>query len=241
MTSTNKVEHAAKQARALLNSQYYGVLCTHSVDLAGYPFGSITPYCLNRDGQPIILISTIAQHTQNIIANNKVSLIATERDVDDAQAAARVTYIGDANPIATNDNETVERYYSYFPFSRDFHKTHDFNFYTIDLVRARFIGGFGKIYWVEKTDFLKANPFSMQEENDMLNHMNTDHQESMQQYCDLFDIAYNNESQPIMAGIDSEGFHLRIGAQLHRIEFEHPATTAMEVRQAMVSLAKRTT
>jgi heme oxygenase (biliverdin-IX-beta and delta-forming) len=241
MTSTNKIEQAAKQARALLNSQVHGVLSTQSVELAGYPFGSITPYCLNRDGQPVILISTIAQHTRNILADNKVSLMVSEHDVDDAQASARITYIGDAKAIATDDDETAERYFRYFPNSRDFHKTHDFNFYTIDLVRVRFIGGFGKIYWVEKTDLLKANPFSMQEESDMINHMNTDHQQAMQHYCDVFDIAYNNENQPIMAGIDSEGFHLRIGVQLHRIEFEHPAANAMEVRQAMVSLAKSTT
>ena len=236
-----KVDQAAKQARALFSSQDHGVLSSHSVDQPGYPFGSITPYCLNRDGLPVILISNLAQHTHNIAANNKVSLIASERDVDDAQAAARITYIGDATPIDSDYVDTAERYYRYFPDSRDFHKTHDFNFYTIDLVRARYIGGFGQIYWVEKTEFLKANPFSMQEENDMVNHMNNDHQAAMQHYCDLFDIDYDKEEQLTMVGIDSEGFHLRLGSQLRRIEFEYPVTKAVEVRQAMVELAKRPT
>ncbi|MBL4638594.1 MAG: HugZ family protein [Proteobacteria bacterium] len=235
----NKAEQAAKQARALFSSQDHGILSTHSVDLPGYPFGSITPYCLNRAGQPVILISSIAQHTHNILANNKVSLIVAKSEVDDAQSAGRITYIGDAKPIAADDDEIAERYYRYFPSSRNFHQTHDFNFYAIDLVRARFIGGFGQIYWVEQTDFLKANPFSMQEETDMVNHMNNDHQTAMQHYCDLFDIGYNNENQPTMIGIDSEGFHLRTGSQLHRIEFESPVSTALEVRQAMVELAKR--
>ena len=235
----SKTEQAAKRARALFSSQEHGVLSTHSIDMAGYPFGSITPYCLNRDGQPVILISNLAQHTHNILANNKVSLISSERDVDDAQAAARITYIGDATPIDSDDVDTAERYYRYFPDSRDFHKTHDFNFYVIDLVRARYIGGFGKIYWVEKTNFLKANPFSMQEENDMVNHMNNDHQAAMQHYCDLFDIDHDNGIKLSMIGIDSEGFHLRAGSKLHRIEFESPVSNAVEVRQAVVELAKR--
>ena len=232
-----KVEQAAKRARALLSSQDQGVLCTNSIDLVGYPFGSITPYCLNRDGQPIILISDLAQHTHNIKANNKVSLIANERDVADAQAAARITYIGDANLVDKND----ERYYRYFPASRDFHKTHDFNFYTIDLVRARYIGGFGKIYWVEQQDLLKANPFSLQEGSDMVDHMNNDHQPAMQHYCELFEIAYDKEQQLKMVAIDSEAFYLRAGEKLHRIEFETSVSTALEVRQAMVELAKRST
>jgi len=237
----SKSEQAAKRARALLSSQDQGVLCTNSIDLAGYPFGSITPYCLNRDGQPVILISDLAQHTHNIKANNKVSLIANEHDVADAQAAARITYIGDAKLVDKSDDETAERYYRYFPASRDFHKTHDFNFYTIDLVRARYIGGFGKIYWVEQADLLKANPFSMQEESDMVDHMNNDHQAAMQHYCELFEIAYDKDKQLKMVGIDSEAFYLRTGEKLHRIEFETSVSTALEVRQAMVELAKRST
>ncbi len=86
---------AAKQARDLLNSEYQGILCTHSLEVEGYPFGSVVPYCLGADGQPIILISTIAQHTKNISVNNKVSLISTESGSDDAQTVGRITYLGD--------------------------------------------------------------------------------------------------------------------------------------------------
>ncbi len=74
----SKNNQAALKARTLFNTRCDGVLSTHSIDLPGYPFGSITPYCFNRHGQAVILISTIAQHTKNIKANNKVSLIAFE-------------------------------------------------------------------------------------------------------------------------------------------------------------------
>ena len=111
-----KTQQAAQQARALLQSQTDGVLSTHSIDLPGYPFGSITPYCLNSQGQPVILISTIAQHTRNIQADNKVSLISYDKQVDDRQAAGRVTYIADA--IRSDDEDMAERYYRFFPASR---------------------------------------------------------------------------------------------------------------------------
>ncbi|MGH9816446.1 MAG: heme iron utilization protein, partial [Candidatus Acidiferrales bacterium] len=57
---------AGAEARQLLLRDYQGVLSTLSVAVSGYPFGSLVPYCLDRQGRPIILISRIAQHSKNI-------------------------------------------------------------------------------------------------------------------------------------------------------------------------------
>lgn len=232
------IEKKSKDARNLLLSEYQAVLSTHSVDVTGYPFGSIVPYCLNKEGLPIILISTIAQHTKNIIANPKVSLIVTEAGADDSQTVGRVTYVGDVELIDEKDIDSVERYYNYFPHSRDYHLTHDFNFYAIKPVRVRFIKGFGQIYWVEKDDFLLANPFSFDEEKQMLDHMNADHLDAIRDYCDFCTIYYKEPQLPEMVGIDSEGFHLRVGSRIHRINFIEPVTTAGAVRKALVEMAK---
>lgn len=230
---------SAKQARDLLLSQYQGVLSTHSVDVVGYPFGSVVPYCLNKAGEPIILISSIAQHFKNISADNRVSLIITEGGADDLQTVGRVTYIGNAEKLDVENTGCMERYYNHFPQSRDYHKTHNFYFYTLKPVRIRFIGGFGQIYWVEKEDFLKPNPFSFDEEKQMLDHMNTDHRDAIKHYCDLYTINYDESVLPEMVGIDSEGFNLRLGARVYRINFSQAVTTAMEVREALVNLARQ--
>lgn len=228
----------SKQARNLLLSQYQGILSTHSIDVAGYPFGSVVPYCLNKEGLPIILISSIAQHTKNILSDPKVSLTVTEGDADDSQTVGRVTYIGDAELIDQHDSDSAERYYNYFPQSRGYHQTHDFDFYCIKPVRVRFIGGFGQIYWIEKEDFLLSNPFSLDEEQQMLDHMNADHLAAIQHYCDTFKIDYETTLDPVMIGIDSEGFHLRLGSRIHRINFTESVATAAEVRKTLVAMAK---
>ena len=62
-------EQSAIVARNLMMKEYQGILSTHSVEAQGYPFGSVTPYCFDRKGRPVILISLIAQHTKNIKAN----------------------------------------------------------------------------------------------------------------------------------------------------------------------------
>jgi heme oxygenase (biliverdin-IX-beta and delta-forming) len=228
----------AKEARTLLLSEYQAILSTHSVDVDGYPFGSVVPYCLNEDGKPIILISSIAQHTKNILSDARVSLIATESGADDLQTVGRITYIGNAEKLDDDDNNSMERYYRYFPQSRDYHKTHDFDFYFIQLVRVRFIGGFGQIYWLEKDNFLLDNPFSFDEEKRMIDHMNTDHLETIKYYCDSNEIQYSSDDMPIMIGIDSEGFNLRLGVRIYRINFKVSVMTTVEVRETLVEMAK---
>lgn len=232
------IKEKAVAARDLFLQEYQGILCTNSVEMPGYPFGSVVPYCLNNEGMPVILISNIAQHTKNIKQDSKVSLFATEGTPDDMQTVGRVTFIGDAKILSEDRIDWINRYYEYFPQSRDYHKTHDFYFYTIELKRVRFIGGFGQIYWIEKEDFITPNPFSFEQEQHMVQHMNTDHMDAIRHYCDLHSILLNDDEKVVMAGIDSEGFHLRINKRIYRIKFQQSVSNSQEVRAAMVAMAR---
>ena len=235
---TAKTE-SSRLARDLFLSEYQGILCTNSIDVEGYPFGSVIPYTTNQQGLPVILTSTIAQHTKNILADNRVSLISTERGLDDIQTGGRLTYIGDVRKLE-DDEDTFHRYYNYFPEHKNYHSTHNFDFYVIDLVKARYIGGFGKIFWVSADKFIKANPFSMEEEQGMIDHMNSDHADALRRYCDLYNIHYNEEHAPVLVGVDAEGFHVRVDARIHRIAFENDVNSGNDVRKEMVALSKRT-
>ena len=231
-------QQSGKAARSLMMSEYQGVLSTLSVEAQGYPFGSVTPYCFDRRGRPVILISRIAQHTKNILADPKVSLIVMERDVDDIQANGRVTYLGEAKQLSGDDTDTMERYYRFFPDARDYHKTHDFDFYRLEFYRVRFIGGFGKIYWVERKAFLKESPFSPDEETRAIDHMNRDHADAIKHYCHLGSIPVGEDEHPVMVGMDSEGFNLLVGKRIHRFGFAEPVGTMDELRSELVRLAK---
>src|SRR6185436_5172720 len=96
-------------ARTLLLEESFGVLSTVSLDLPGYPFGSVTPYCLDRQCRPVVYISPIAQHTRNIMADSRVSLTVIEKsDSGDVQAHGRLTYIADAIQV-DGDRDLSER------------------------------------------------------------------------------------------------------------------------------------
>lgn len=230
---------AAREARALYARRPEGVLSTISLDVPGYPFGSIVPYASDAQGRPVILISGIAQHTKNILADHRVSLTLAE-DADDAQAAGRVTILGDARAVPAEEVEAVKaRYERRFPASAAYHQQHDFAFFRIEPVRVRYIGGFGRIHWVEADAFCRANPFAGASETGMVEHMNDDHVDAMRDYCRLYHFRCEDRDTPKVAGIDAEGFELRVGKRLLRIEFETPAKDAKDVRMAMVALARR--
>ncbi|MGI9278791.1 MAG: HugZ family protein [Endozoicomonas sp.] len=232
---------AAHDARNLLLNEYHGILSTHSDDVPGYPFGSVMPYCLDKHGNPVILISDLAQHTKNVEANPKVSLIITQSGVDDIHKAGRLTWIGDAEKIEADSEEVKEleqRYYAFFPPSANYHKTHGFDFYRIHLKRARFIGGFGKIFWVKNELMTRENPFYGSVENGMVKHMNEDHVDAMVKYCKAAGIEIPEGVEPKMAGIDATGMHLLLNDKLVRIPFPTEVEEPMAVRKTLVEMAK---
>lgn len=222
-------------ARRLLNHQSVGVLSTHSTDVEGYPFGSIAPYALNYESEPTILISDLAQHTHNIIRNNKVSLTVFDQCVDDPQSNARLTWIGDAELIDPGDTAIRDRYLRYFPSAESYFATHDFSFYRIRLRRARFIGGFGQIFWIEPELMLVKNPFR-ETEKGIVEHMNSDHQKALVHYCQA--LGRESVAAVTMTGIDSEGFDMLADKRKLRMEFDSPINTVEDARANLIRLAK---
>ena len=227
---------AGKHARELLLKEYRGVLSTHSKAMPGFPFGSVVPYCLDEQGCPLILISRIAQHTHNLQQDGKCSLLVGERGAEDVQAVGRLTLLAEAKKLAepAQIDAAAARYYRYFPESRDYHQVHDFDFWRLQPVRWRYIGGFGAIHWLEQVDL--ANPFAGESEQGMLEHMNADHAAAIAHYVELAGLPAHEPAQ--LVGIDSEGFHLRIGKSLYWLAFPTSCNSPGAVRQALVQLAR---
>ena len=230
---------AAKHARQLLLKEYRGVLSTHSKSMPGFPFGSAVPYCLSEEGWPLILISRIAQHTKNLQADPRCSLLVAERGVEDVQANGRLTVLAEARKLtdAPAVDAAAERYYRYFPDAGDYHRAHDFDFWVLQPVRWRYIGGFGAIHWLDHVAL--ANPFAQADgsEGEMLEHMNNDHAAAIAHYVERAGLPSAPEAS--MVGIDSEGFHLRIGQAIHWLAFPDPCNNPGAVRQALVAMARR--
>ncbi len=225
----------AQEARLMLRAHRYGVLSTLSKKFDGYPFGSITPYLVDHDGSLLILISTLAEHTRNILHDPRVSLITHDQRDAQIQTQGRVTVVGDAAPEPDREQAGL-RYLRYFPEARAYFAMHDFSFYRIRPVAIRYIGGFGRIHWVSMEDYA-VQPYPLTEqESDVVEHMNTDHQDTMRNYCQHFhqcaalDVA--------MLGIDLDGFDVRADGKVLRFDFAQPVTDAQQARAALVEMAR---
>ena len=224
------------ETRQLLLNSYQGVISTHSQYMAGYPFGSVVPFCLDGDGHAIILISDLAQHTKNLKADAHCSLLVLGEG-DDVQTAARLTILANAQPVKSEEVDAVsQRYYRYFPQSRDFHQVHDFSFWRLMAVKYRYIGGFGRIHWAEPS--VKSNPFFGDDEADMVNHMNEDHANALPLYCQQALIDVPENAVLSMVGIDSEGFHLRVNDKVVYIAFPQSLSSPLQVREALVAMLR---
>ncbi len=227
---------AAKHARELLLKEYRAALSTQSKAMPGFPFGSVVPYCLDEQGRPLILISRIAQHTHNLRKDPKCSLMVGERGAEDVQAVGRLTYMAEAQQLTDPEaiEAAAERYYRYFPESQSYHSAHDFDFWVLQPVRHRYIGGFGAIHWLDQVTL--ANPFAGEVELRMVDHMNSDHANAIEHYVKLSGLPQTAPAR--LVGIDSEGMHLRIGDGLHWLGFTETCNTSTQVREALVFLAR---
>lgn len=226
----------ALEARRFLRTTRSGVLSTHSARFAGFPFGSVAPFILDHDGQPLILISTIAEHTKNITQNPKVSLIAFDSTASDMQAGARLTLLGTAAQADKQDGALKQRYLAYFPQAAQYFDMHDFLFYRIAISQARYIGGFGKIHWIPGEAFQAPPNQLLQQEAGILAHMNADHADSLRAYCKH--VHSLDTERATMLGIDCDGFDVGTDTTVLRFDFDTPVTDALSARQALVALSK---
>lgn len=228
-------QEAVLKSRKILLNQYYGVLSTHSVDCEGYPFGSILPFCPDFNNRPIILISRLAQHTKNIEKDPRVSLLIDDADqlqYADVQTCSRLTVMANAERLT--DAEVIARCHRYLPDAHDYTTQLDFDFYRLNPVKVRFIGGFGQIHWVEPAHLFTANPFDSEAEASVVEHMNEDHGAALLRYCEQENIIVPESLGVVMTGVDSYGFHLRIGHRLCWFEFDKPVQSLDQVRAALI-------
>ena len=85
----------AAAARKLMREARSGALATLMAS-SGDPYCSLVNVASAADGSPLLLISRLAVHTKNILADPRVSLMLDERKEGDPLEGARVMLMGTA-------------------------------------------------------------------------------------------------------------------------------------------------
>ncbi|MBL8292095.1 MAG: pyridoxamine 5'-phosphate oxidase family protein [Bryobacterales bacterium] len=148
----------AERARELAARERVGTLCTLSKRHQGYPFGSVVQYALDDHGNPILLISAMAQHTQNALTNPHASLLVAESiPSGESVVAGRLTLLGDVEPVR-HAKEVQALFLARHPDAEQWVNFGDFAFYRLVVNSAYYVGGFGVMGWVPVEDYSSVLP-----------------------------------------------------------------------------------
>lgn len=235
----------AEYARTLASRITTGSLCTLTAgEPIGYPYGSFVTFALDG-GDPIFLISSLAEHTRNLVADPRASLLVVEPGDGDPLARARVTLLGPCTRLHDEADKARARaaFCAAHPSAAYYLDFGDFAMFNLKVTSLRYIGGYGRMSWVSSQDWhsAAADPL-VAHAAAILDHMNTDHADTMVLYCRALSRA-TDTSAAVMTGVDRYGFEMSAttaaGPRPIRLGFSRPATTPEEVRREMVALAKR--
>jgi heme iron utilization protein len=183
----------------LLHAVPEAALATHSTTLDGFPFASAVPFVTDAHHRPILLISSLAEHSRNLLANPRASLMIA-KTLGEGEMA-RVSLMGEVHPIEA-DPLLVARYLRYHPHAERFLQLGDFRFHRFEPVKVLTVGGFAKASWLDGNRLLEAPVIALADEDALL----ARHAQEVEPHCRL-------------RGIDAFGADAMLDDQPVRIRF----------------------
>ncbi|HXO69349.1 MAG TPA: DUF2470 domain-containing protein [Bradyrhizobium sp.] len=229
---------APRLARSLLRRSRQGALATIAPG-SGDPYCSLVNVASNWDGSPILLISRLALHTKNILADPRISLMLDERAEGDPLEGARIMLGGRAEEAGGADEPILRRrYLNAHPSAEAFVNFKDFSFFRIKPAAAHLVAGFGRIVDLTPgqflTDISDADAL-LEAEQGAIEHMNADHREAMNLYAT--NLLGAEQADWRCTGCDPDGMDMQADTKTLRLEFPERVTDATALRKVLVRLA----
>lgn len=238
----------AERARTLVAGRRMGALGTveRTVERrverepTGHPYVSLVAFAMDG-ADPIFLISRLAEHTKNLEADPRASLLVAEDFASDALANGRVTLLGQCRRL-DDDATARDAFLAAHPTAERYVGFADFSFFRLHVERLRYVGGFGRMSWPDADAFCAAEPDPIAPHAaGILEHMNEDHADALLAYAHAFTKA-TGATSATMTDIDRYGFEMRVvtadGDAPARLAFASPIATPTEAREALVAMVR---
>src|SRR6267154_5116131 len=227
----------ARLARSLLRRSRQGALAT-LMARSGDPYCSLANVATHADGSPILLISRLALHTQNILADARISLMLDEHAAGDPLEGARIMLAGKAEEASGDDVAALRRrYLNAHPSAEAFVDFKDFSFFRIAPSGLHLVAGFGRIIDLKPEQFLTDIGDAaelLEAEQGAVEHMNEDHREAMNLYATQ--LLGAEQADWRCTGCDPDGMDMQAGEKTLRLDFPERVTNGMALRQMLVRL-----
>jgi putative heme iron utilization protein len=223
-------------AKKLMREGRSGALAT-LMPGSGDPYCSLVNVATAFDGAPLVLISKLAIHTKNVMADSRVSLMLDERKEGDPLEGARVMLMGRA-VVSTDDNDR-RRYLARQPEAAMFAGFPDFAVYRIEIAAAHLVAGFGRIVDLKPGDILvdvAGADDLLAAEQGAVDHMNEDHADACRLYATKLLGAPDGDWR--CAGLDPEGLELQNGRVALRLPFPQRVNGPGPLRAVLLKMAE---
>jgi heme iron utilization protein len=228
----------SRSAKSLLRRSRQGALATLMAG-SGDPYCSLVNVAADPEATPILLISRLAVHTKNILADSRVSLMLDERVAGDPLEGARIMVAGRAEELSGEAAGVARRrYLAAHPSAEAFVDFKDFAFFHIASTGLHLVAGFGRIIDLKPAQFLTDISDAadlLEAEASAVEHMNEDHREAMSLYATKLLGAEVADWR--CTGCDPEGMDMQAEGQTLRLEFPERVKTGAELRKMLVRLA----
>jgi heme iron utilization protein len=228
----------ALAAKKLMRESRSGALAT-LLPASGDPYCSLVNVASAADGAPLLLISRLAVHTRNLLADPRVSLMLDERREGDPLEGARVMLQG--NAAATDDPAARRRYLARHPEAKMFAGFADFAFYRIALAGAHLVAGFGRIVDLKASDILTETADAaalLATEPEIVAQLNAQGGQGAQAMAHRAGrLVGTRGEQWRCVGVDPEGLELQNGRVALRVAFSQRIHTPEALHRAVRELA----
>ncbi len=234
----------AERARTLMHIAPVATLCTTSQKHADWPFGSIVTYGLDHKGNPSFLISTMAMHTKNLLADSRASVFVMQPGGEhDPLGAARVTIMGTINKVPKDQDANIRaQYLARHPNASYWADFGDFSFFLMDTIDVYYVGGFGSMGWVTAEEYAEAKVDPLADAGPgFIDHLNTNHKDALVLLAQTHGQPETDEVT--LTAIDRLGFHLRLKIKDRytgmRLAFPQEITNPEAARPMFVNMVQQ--
>jgi hypothetical protein len=222
-------------ARKLLRAARVGALGTVA---DGQPFASMVTPATFGDLSVLLLLSSLADHTRNLQAEPRCSLLVVGTPTDaNPQTAPRLSLSGLAAPDP--DPALKARWLAVHPYAVPYADFGDLAIWRFRPVQTHYVGGFARAERPRPGELL-PDPAAVAAiaaaADDIMAHCNRDHPDALAVIARHAGGAGEGPWQ--MAGVDVDGCDLACGEQVLRIAWSAPVADAGSVAAELARLAR---
>ncbi len=206
-----------------------------------WPYVSLVVPAFDLDACPLLLLSDLAEHSKNISANSRISLLFDGTAGYPAPLAGpRVTLLGNAAPVEARSADAQRlwrRYLARYPDAEKYRQFTDFRLYHVAIEAAHLVAGFGKIAWFDGPEIRLARSAwegLAEGETALLDHMTAVHSQSVDQAAQSL-FGQSDDGWQIVA-IDPDGADFTCNGRRERLNFQRTALDADACRQELIQL-----